>query len=162
MLTVFKSNFPLHDKFWLYTLSPLLDEKYSRQEKKKPQSFSLCMFLCISLSAVMTLHSFLMSCERRKLSVTSHHQHSISREQSKFYLNFLLNFLFHLATNWSYGWSRFSTAVQVHPPHPPPPYQPPQYAMHTSMATYGIKQPQQTIHLLQNNTREVSESKIML
>lgn len=29
--------------------------------------------------------------------------------------------------------------------------------MHTSMATYGIKQPQQAIHLLQNNTREVSE-----
>lgn len=57
-----------------------------------------------------------------------------------------------LATNWSYGWSRFSTAV-----HPPPPYQPPQYPMHATMATttYGLKQPPQTIHLLQNNTREV-------
>lgn len=61
-------------------------------------------------------------------------------------------FQFFFTTNWSYGWSRFSTAV--HPP--PPPYQPPQYPMHSTMASqYGLKQPTQTIHLLQNNTREV-------
>lgn len=61
------------------------------------------------------------------------------------------NFQLFFQTNWSYGWSRFSTAV-----HPPPPYQPAQYSMHSTMAsTYGLKQPQQAIHLLQNNTREV-------
>lgn len=61
------------------------------------------------------------------------------------------NFQPFFRTNWSYGWSRFSTAV-----HPPPPYQPAQYSMHSTMAsTYGLKQPQQAIHLLQNNTREV-------
>ncbi|CAH1727900.1 unnamed protein product [Chironomus riparius] len=48
----------------------------------------------------------------------------------------------------------FTTASLHHPP--PPPYQPPQYSMHTTMptTTYGLKQPPQAIHLLQNNTRE--------
>lgn len=75
---------------------------------------------------------------------------------STFYRWIFLHF-FSLPSNWSYGWSRFSTAVH---PQPPPPYQPPQYSMHQTMtSTYGLKQPPQTIHLLQNNTREVCYKK---
>jgi len=77
-----------------------------------------------------------------------------SQEQSIFY-HLIFSFSSFFPTNWSYGWSRFTTASLHHPP--PPPYQPPQYSMHTTMptTTYGLKQPPQAIHLLQNNTREV-------
>lgn len=75
----------------------------------------------------------------------------LSLEQTIFYL-WIFSHPF-ITTNWSYGWSRFSTAIH---PQPPPPYQPPQYAMHSTMTSqYGMKQPPQAIHLLQNNTREV-------
>ncbi|CRK87017.1 CLUMA_CG000875, isoform A [Clunio marinus] len=48
----------------------------------------------------------------------------------------------------------FNQGTAVHP-QPPPPSQPPQYAIHSTMsASYGLKQPNQAIHLLQNNTRE--------
>lgn len=64
--------------------------------------------------------------------------------------------LFPIFTNWSYGWGRFNAASSLHN-QPPPPYQPPQYPIHASVApTYVLKTQPQTLHILQNNTREVS------
>lgn len=60
-------------------------------------------------------------------------------------------FAFSLLSNcWSYGWSRFTAAGQMHN-QAPPPYQPPQpYSLHATVAhSYGIQ------HMIQNSTREV-------
>lgn len=63
-------------------------------------------------------------------------------------------FLLFFSINWSYGWSRFNAASSLHS-QPPPPYQPPQYSIHAT-PTYVLKAQSQTLHILQNNTREVS------